>query len=227
MLGNKWMINLDDQFDVDQIKSLDKELCIGIAKSNHHLPTPGVKPLYIDSPTIIEKEYINSGEISDLTQYERRMFLRLYEKQPFNVRSVYVKQQTHYNLKHLDSESDWTENAKHFPELIKFINTLPFEQYGRIEIFVADANNRVPIHIDAMSDSDITSDPGDFLWISTRGNDKKFHVIGDDGKKHYASYISWFNERDPHGSDPVPFAAYSIRIDGIFLPGVRDKWLTL
>ena len=226
MIGNKWMVDLEPFFNIKQIQDLDYEICMGIAKSEHHLPTPGVRPIGLEYPPgTLENKHKGTEVWNDLTLYQRRMFVRVYERACFPVRAVYVKKQDHYTRKHLDAHCEFTDNAKYFPKLLEFINNAPFKEYGRIEIFVCDANNGVPEHTDAMDDDDPNRPPGDFLWFTPRGNDKKFYVWDDKGNKHYASHISWFNERDPHGSDPVPYSTYSIRVDGIFKDEFREKCL--
>ena len=228
MLRDKWLIDLEPFFNINEIKALDQEICMGIALSEHHLPTPGVKPQNVEyPPSAIEKEYRKKSPewYNSLTTYQRRMYIRVHDRACLPVRAVYVKKQDHYTRKHLNSHSEFTENAKYFPELINFINNAPFKEYGRIEIFVCDANNGVPEHLDAMDEDDPNKEPGDFLWFTPRGNDKKFYVRDNQGKKHYASHISWFNERDLHGSDPVPYSTYSIRVDGIFKEEFREKCL--
>ena len=226
MIGNNWIVNLEPYFDVEEIKQLDYEVCMGIALSEHHLPTPGVKPIGLEyPPSAIEHKYKHSKLWKELNTYQRRMFLRVYERACLPVRAIYVRKQNHYRNKHLEAHSEWTDNAVHFPKLIEFIKKAPFKEFGRIEMFVCDANNGVPEHIDAMDDDDPNRPPGDFLWFTPRGNDKMFYVYDDKGNKHYASHISWFNERDPHGSDPVPYSTYSIRVDGVFTDEFKKKCL--
>lgn len=216
--------DLEPFFDVEEIQALDYEICMGIALSEHHLPTPGVRPIGLEYPPgVIERKYIGTEMWDALTVYQRRTFLRVYERATLPVRAVYVKKQNHYSLKHLDEHCVWHENARFFPKLIDFINKAPFKEFGRVEIFVCDPNNGVPEHIDAMDDDDEFKPAGDFLWFSPRGNDKKFYVYDNEGNKQYATHISWFNERDPHGSDPVPYSTYSVRVDGVFTDEFREK----
>tara|TARA_B100000131_G_scaffold299379_1_gene319822 strand:+ start:911 stop:1600 length:690 start_codon:yes stop_codon:yes gene_type:complete len=228
MLGNKWIIDLEPHFNVDEIKALDYEICMGIALSEHYLPTPGVKSQNLEyPPSKFEYEYKTQFPdwYESLTTYQRRMFMRVYDRACLPVRAIYVKKQDDYTKKHLDSHSKFTKNAKHFPKLINFIDNIPFKEYGRIEIFVCDPNNGVPEHLDAIDEEDPNREPGDFIWFTPRGNDKKFYVKDDTEHKHYASHISWFNERDIHGSDPVPYSTYSIRVDGIFEEEFRKNCL--
>lgn len=229
MLDNgKWVINLDNVLDVEQLKSLDYEICMGIALSEHHLPTPGVAPIGLEYPPgKLEKKYKDTEVWDVLSDYQRRMFIRVYERACLPVRAVYVKKQNDYSTKHLSNECEWHENAKFFPGLIKFIQQLPFKEFGRIEILVSDANNEVPTHRDVMNLEDFDKSTTDFLWLSPRGNDKKFYVSDDNNNKHYTSHISWFNETDKHGSDSVPYSTYSIRVDGIFTDEFKEKCLSI
>tara|TARA_R110002153_G_scaffold29711_3_gene91125 strand:+ start:46179 stop:46865 length:687 start_codon:yes stop_codon:yes gene_type:complete len=225
-INGKWLIDLEPFVNLTELKELDYELCRGFALSEYHLPTPGIRPIGLEhSPSEIEKKWKGKDEVKDMSDTQRRLFLSVYEKAAFPGRAVMIKKQDHYKNKHLDSHCVFTKNAIFFPKLLSFINKFPFKEYGRIELFVGYPNCSVPIHKDVMDENDVNEKTCDFFWLSTRGNDKKFYVLDDKNKKHYATHISWFDEKDLHGSDPLPYSTLSLRVDGIFEEEFKNKCL--
>ena len=96
---------------------------------------------------------------------------------------------------------------------------------GLDSLFVGYPNCVVPTHTDVMNEEDEHEVTCDFFWLSARGNDKKFYVLDKDNNKHYATHLSWFDEKDPHGSDPLPYSTLSVRVDGVFEKEFRKKCL--
>ena len=225
-INGKYLINLEPFVNVKEIQELDYELCRGFALSEFHLPTPGIRPIGLDySPSEIERKWKGREEVKDMTDFQRRLFLSVYERAAFPGRAVMIKKQDHYRNKHLDAHCEFTDNARHFPKLLKFIDDFPFKEYGRIELFVGYPNCVVPTHTDVMNEEDEHEVTCDFFWLSARGNDKKFYVLDKDNNKHYATHLSWFDEKDPHGSDPLPYSTLSVRVDGVFEKEFRKKCL--
>lgn len=111
---------------------------------------------------------------------------------------------------------DWTPAAKNFPKLVKYLETLPFKQIGRVLFFTTYPNTRVMIHRDApvMDHKDhninLFFDGGwrpSFIWDEV----KKEKIYLPEGSKSY-----FFNNRDYHGVDSEPAFRYTLRIDGVF-----------
>jgi len=128
--------------------------------------------------------------------------------------------------KSVGADCYWTEVSKFFPTLVQFIETLPFEQIGRVIFFITESNNQTVPHYDYYGDpKDKTHD--DFIWFTTKSNSKSVYVMdGGTNEKFYADpdkKFVWFNEMDFHGTDPVPHFSFSIRIDGVFRSDVRDE----
>ena len=67
----------------------------------------------------------------------------------------------------------------------------------------------------------------DFIWFTTKSESKSVYVM--DGDTHEKMYpdpdkkFVWFNEMDYHGTEAVPHFSFSIRIDGKFLPELRES----
>lgn len=120
----------------------------------------------------------------------------------------------------------WTDNAKHFPSLVKLIETMPFESIGRVMFFMTEANNQTVPHYDVLNEEQRAEKPNDdFIWFTTKPNSKGIYVMdGNTLEKTYpdpTKKFVWWNEMDYHGTDPVPHFSFSIRIDGKFKPKVR------
>jgi hypothetical protein len=117
----------------------------------------------------------------------------------------------------------WTENAKFFPKVIEYINTLPFKEVGRILFFTSYPNAGVAIHRDSIvtehSDHNINLffEGGwrpSFIW--NEKNKQKVYL-----ENNARSYF--FNNRDYHGVDSEPIFRYTLRIDGTFTDELCEK----
>lgn len=122
----------------------------------------------------------------------------------------------------------WTDNAKHFPKLIEFIESMPFESIGRVLFFMTEANNGTVPHFDVLNEEQRAVKPhDDFIWFTTKPDSKSVYVMdGDTLERTYpdpSKRFVWFNEMDYHGTEPVKHFSFSIRIDGKFKPEVRGQ----
>jgi hypothetical protein len=110
---------------------------------------------------------------------------------------------------------DFTPEAKrHFPDLIAFVKTLPFQVIGRCNILGLEANHQGTVHQDG--------DFGDpraehFVTLCPKGNKRLFLWDEERGEKTIISARAyWFNDHGYHGVLPDPFFRYSVRVDGVF-----------
>jgi len=109
------------------------------------------------------------------------------------------------------------EGSEHFEFLIPEIESWNlFEGIGRITLFLNEHSSFTPIHYD-------WGKQDDFVWMPV--TPKKFFVYDKSTKtKHFVTgRATTFNNSDYHGSDPSPFAALSLRIDGVFRPEARAR----
>jgi hypothetical protein len=108
------------------------------------------------------------------------------------------------------------EARRHFPCLIEFVRTLPFEVVGRCNILGLEADHHGTVHQDG--------DPDDaraehFITLCPRKNKRLFLWDEDKREKTYVvSRAYWFNDHGYHGVEKDPFFRYSIRVDGVFRP---------
>lgn len=117
----------------------------------------------------------------------------------------------------------WTDNAKYFPNVIKYLETLPFKTIGRVLFFTTYPNCGVATHRDSIvaehKDHNINFffDGGwrpSFVWDEC--NKEKIYLPL--GSKSY-----FFNNRDYHGVDPEPVFRYTLRVDGTFTDELCDQ----
>lgn len=111
---------------------------------------------------------------------------------------------------------EWTENVKLFPNVMKYLETLPFKVIGRVLFFTTYPNAGVITHRDSIvaehKDHNINLffDGGwrpSYVWDEI----KKTKTYLAKGSKSY-----FFNNRDYHGVDPEPVFRYTLRVDGTF-----------
>jgi hypothetical protein len=110
----------------------------------------------------------------------------------------------------------WTESAKHFPNVVKYLDTLPFKNIGRVLFFTTYPNAGVVTHRDSVvaehKDHNINlffssgSRPS-FIWDEKL---KKKIYLEKDARSYF------FNNRDYHGVDAEPVFRYTLRVDGTF-----------
>jgi len=118
---------------------------------------------------------------------------------------------------------EWTENAKYFPNVVKYLETLPFKEIGRVLFFTTYPHAGVAIHRDSIvanhKDHNINLffDSGwrpSFIWDEKT----KEKVYLEKGARSY-----FFNNRDYHGVEPEPVFRYTLRVDGTFTDELCEK----
>lgn len=120
-----------------------------------------------------------------------------------------------FNEKSKDNEK-WTSAAAHFPKLLKYIETLPFKEIGRIMFFTTYPRSGVVTHRDSIIEEhkdhniNLFFDGGwrpSFVWDEKT---KEKHYLQSGARSYF------FNNRDYHGVDAEPIFRYTLRIDGTF-----------
>ena len=233
---------LDDYIDVSDWKKLHNEVSLGIAKAewNKKFVSSGVHKNWAEQEiTTTFLDLVNRLEPDQLETFrsltetdEKIKYLNAltYTPHPFWVIFLRYNKRVEmtgvYN-KATAKDCHWTENAKHFPSLVKLIESMPFESIGRVMFFMTEANNLTVPHYDVLNDAQrAEKSHDDFIWLSTKPNSKGVYVMDDETlEKVYpdpAKHFVWFNEMDYHGTDAVNHFSFSIRIDGKFKPEVRE-----
>lgn len=135
--------------------------------------------------------------------------------------ALYLKKND-FGKKTQDS-GQWTDAATLFPNVVDYVNSLPFKTVGRVLFFTTYPNAGVVTHRDSIvaehSDHNINlffaggSRPS-FVW------DEKIKqkIYLDKSARSY-----FFNNRDYHGVDAEPIFRYTLRVDGTFTDKLCDQ----
>jgi len=163
------------------------------------------KPYYVDHPAVYRYMYYAMG--ADIAWYH----------------TYYLRRQR-FGQKTQASGAEWTEEAeKYFPNVIKYIESLPFKEIGRVLIFSTFPNCGITAHRDyhitPHKDHMINLFLGQgwrpsFVWDDV--NNKKIYLESD-----ATSYC--FNNRDYHGVDAESGYKYTLRVDGTFKNWLQEE----
>lgn len=123
-----------------------------------------------------------------------------------------------------DKDNLWTSNIRHFPNIRKFVETLPFKTIGRVLFFTTYPNTIVPTHRDWYIESHRDHNINFFFaggwrpsFVLDDINEDKIYL-----EKEATSYF--FNNRDYHGVDAEPKFRYTLRVDGVFDDTICEKF---
>jgi hypothetical protein len=226
-------LSLDSFIDMDHFTSLEFDIMKGIALSKRYLATYGpsvddpdvnleltqVETLFNQSQLSPEIQF-KAQEINDINS--RRFFLKLATGCFAPASTVHLRRHVGpHSERGLRRASEEDENTRHFPSLMNFINTLPFEEFGRILFFVHEHRCPIPIHRDGTC---YKPHNHEFIYLRTNFNSKFFIFDKENKKRHYVDKKAiFFNERDFHGGDPSPRMTFSLRIDGRFNLALRKQ----
>lgn len=154
-------------------------------------------------------------------KWQKRRFARLYFQVPNSNQSVYLIRPDSFQNKHLSACCQETKNKVLFPKLINFVSKLPFEDIGRVLIFINYPNSATPIHRDSEVEKQHREE---FIWFRTNLKKRLFIFDVSKEEKHYVdANAAFFNSNDYHGSEAGNVVHYSVRVDGIFSSQLRQK----
>ena len=240
------IISMDEYIDHSQDQELHIECCKGLALSEDYrmgmvygaLPpdevarlsghdgwTETLANIQDHDPTGIHREAIR--EIADSVEKEKQLYA-IFKYCYFALGSAIpwfyaCHLKTNDFMTKTQNVGEWTKNAKHFPKVIKYLETLPFKFIGRALFFTTYPNAGVITHRDSIvaehKDHNINLffDGGwrpSYIWDDIN-KEKKYLP---QGAKSY-----FFNNRDYHGVDSEPVYRYTLRIDGIFTDEMAEK----
>lgn len=116
----------------------------------------------------------------------------------------------------LDRTEYWSpsEDAAEFPELMTFIESLPFKARGRMMIIYDELGRAVSAH----RDHDEAERCHEFIWFRTNLAKPFFMLNPQTGERlDVRSHAAWFDTVNQyHGADATGELAWSIRVDGVF-----------
>ena len=183
-----------------------------------------------EDPSVFDLEKLGEYRFGDETDHplshRQMLFLKYRYGVYFPWKACYHLLANHrWEDKHSGAGKRFSEEALEvFPQTVRFIESLPFLEIGRVVIFGIEANDHAPAHRD--------SEPGQSLQIAQsisfdpRAN-KRFFLQSADGAETVlvTTPIYWFNDMDYHGVQAAPFFRYSVRVDGVFEPSFVKRLL--
>jgi len=232
------IVSMDKYIDTSKNLELHIECCKGLALVEKYKTA-----MFPGSVHISEKGKINFSEmLANLEKYDpqgiHRKVIKELEESPDPRKSIYkymyyamganipwffslYLRNQGFNQKLKEPETLWTDEAiTHFPNVIKYLESLPFKIIGRVLFFTTYPNSGVTAHrdyyIEDHKDQNINlffagGWRPSFVWDDIKK--KKVYL-----EKNSTSYF--FNNRDYHGVDSEPNFRYTLRVDGIF-----EDWL--
>lgn len=243
------IITMDQYIDHSQDGELHLECCKGLAKCN--LVTPG--GMFYGGVPSFEQEKFNNKDSWDMMlrhieTYDPTNVHRLAIEELLNgtedleYKKTCVWRYAYYALgaiipwffvvylkigdfsnKTTDNNSKWSANAKHFPKVIKYVESLPFESIGRILFFTTYPNAPIVTHRDSVMKNH--KDHNINLFFSS--GDRRSYVYDPVTEKRVYlennSRSYFFNNRDYHGVDAEPNFRYTLRVDGTFTKELQEK----
>jgi hypothetical protein len=236
-IGGKPYISAEHLIDMSGIIALEKEICYGIARSEvlAGIYGPGIKDSHIygnflscmhkfnidDNISMEERKTFNS-----LTRNQKSLFFKLYNGLYSASTTVYLRTFKEEGLnsylgKSKADKTIETDNAKYFPNLMKWISALPFAEIGRVLFFLHEHDCKLLVHRDGVK---YTPHKNEFLWINPCGV-KSFFIYDEEKDIEHVvdSKAVFFNDLDMHGGHPNSKLTWSLRIDGVFKDEFRRQ----
>ncbi len=216
-------INLDNHIDLTGFDNLHYKICRGFSRARH---LANIGNLDVGTENVINdtsythlchvyqayKKYPTESEIKnaskDLDKSELSVFLKF-------ALGGYDLYQTYFV----------NEIPEYFPETFSWINNLKalrvFSEIKESYFMTLDSGG-IPFEHYHPDGGKIV----DFIHIRPRMS-RPFYIrdINTSEKIYIDARSAWWDDRIPHGGDPVMFPTYTLRIDGVFTDEFRQKIL--
>lgn len=231
------MISMDKFINHDQDEQLHLECCKGLAliddykmgmiygalppeeneRFNSYSWSEILKNIHTHDPSGKHREIIENIVANEQKNTMQKVYKYIYYAMGGIIPwfyACYLKTNDFKNK--TDNNGTWTENARYFPNVINYLNTLPFKHIGRVLLFTTYPKAGVIIHRDSIvaehrdHNINLFFSGGwrpSFVWDEK--TKKKIYL-----EKNARSYF--FNNRDYHGVDAENIFRYTLRIDGTF-----------
>jgi hypothetical protein len=155
-----------------------------------------------------------------------RKYLEYYKQLPVADEQIHlVSSRENDYLAMYDSPGvEQVDATRHLPRTYAFIRALPFQYVSRAIVWLGLPNNGIPEHCDLDEhDNPVSRGEGHFLLFDFAAR-KEFWVRDRSGLKDYARDPAiYFDTSRMHGSRPVPYRSYLIRVDGVFEKSFHEQ----
>ncbi len=237
-IGDKPFVDCQEHLDIQTLKDINMEICLGIAKSDIKAGVygPGVQESERYGNFMLMKSKLAREEgdqygWNKMTHNQQNTFAKLYFHLYNPSTVVYLREPKKgidpfiaYRKKAYQESFDWTNNINNFPTLKVWLDNLigtVFKEYGRILFFLHEHDCQLPLHRDGVAQ---VPHKNEFIWINPTGI-KKFYVYNEDTQERHDvnSPAVFFNDLDMHGGDTNECMTWSLRIDGVFTDEFKQK----
>ncbi len=231
--------NLDAFINNQNLEDLHLEICSGLAQAKSDMSSRVIPHYEMQKEFDKLFEYKNNdrariaavadhGEsflttdrersiFHSLDREQKKRFLQLYKKAYWDgeyVRIKFTKKDfsTHPEATFYNSMCEWHPNANLFPGVLKFIESLPFLEVGRVLFFISYHYLHTDVHYDRKDQ--VFDGKNHFIWFNPF-KQKEFYLIDHNKKIHDVDCRSaFFDPRFLHGARPSPKMTYTLRVDG-------------
>jgi hypothetical protein len=237
-IGDKPFVDCQEHLDIQTLKDINMEICLGIAKSDIKAGVygPGVQESERYGNFMLMKNRLAREEgdqygWNSMTHNQQNVFAKLYFHLYNPSTVVYLREPLKgidpimaYRKKAYAESFDWTNNVNNFPTLKGWLDNLigtVFKEYGRILFFLHEHDCQLPVHRDGIAQ---VPHKNEFIWINPTGI-KKFYIYNEDTQERHdvSSPAIFFNDLDMHGGDTNECMTWSLRIDGVFTDEFKQK----
>lgn len=235
-INNQPYLDLKDYIDLQSYDNLHSEICRGFVKANH---------LIINGSQVINNGSINPGNFKPLYDAYKEL-QALPNNDPlkqaahgldYNQLTTYLK----YAFGGYDLYSRYVlfedctdkiilgEVAEYFPNVIQWIKDLEGPVFRTIQgatFFLLEAGGVPFEHHDPATTAESLKWVPEFIHIKT-DLDRPFYLKDSVSKEktYINTRVSWWNERDWHGGEPILRPTYTFRIDGLFTDEFKKRIL--
>jgi hypothetical protein len=244
-IKNKPYIDISNYIDLKAFDNLHPEISRGIATAkniahcgmvdtadgriNVSVYNNKLKPLYLANKELRNLEETNPYKLQaeNLEGNELATYLK-YAFGGYDLYTFYVLCDFYSGWRTSDKKNV-LEVGNHFPEVISWIYSLVdagiFSHIGRAIFFVQEAGGISIEHSDDPLDQENLEIPSEFIHIQNL--DRPFYLRDNETseKTYINARVSYFNDQDWHGGDPVLKPTYAFRVDGVFTDEFRNKIL--
>lgn len=200
-------------------ETLDEELCRFMAKNPPtKLPmVSGSVPkdfagIKFESEVLTGLDDKNRKEINNMSHNEARRYLLFKHKSFVPWAFILDLKPSSFLDKNIDN-TPWSDFMDELPYTRKSIETLPFDEIGRVVVYGSWPSAIVPCHRDTFPskifDHHINFNPGGYRPVYLYDCLSKEKVYLPKNNLLYA-----YNTSDYHGVDSLPYFSYTIRVDG-------------
>lgn len=169
-------------------------------------PASCTKPYY---------HYLNTAQYDYLTYCKHVYFAWQH--------NLTLRAMSNWRQKSLSTTKVSDEIQKALPQTLDWIESLPFETWGRATVFGSAPFCPVPTHRDTRIRWFDGDQYPEFIFVRLGEYPKQLYIYDENtGQRHFvSSRVAWFNECDYHGVTSQPRFACSLRVDGVFLADFR------